>query len=335
MSEKYIINCAEDEYLLFDGRISSKTFTFEADGLEHLISCFPLGKGVPKSAKISTATKEIYGDIFVTRWGGGVYELSFNRDSLNRFKEFQAVAEARGKHNGVIHTATAFNDETQKLLISNGTSNVIYDFGRKPDKTHIDITQLSFGLMFIVTGYTEGGQFLLIALAEDNYKLLFMGEADSITFGKRSFVTRKKLNDMLGRIIVEEYSFFEDLRQFKIISRSYDYENDREYVPMLVPYLLLEAVMSKDLVKAQTYLASDLNAEMLTEYLGEFSSVEFPKYRNDGEEIVAVMVNEGKNEKYAREFQFEVSDGLVVNVTEVKNGARVRLKNLFSAATAS
>lgn len=335
MSEKYIINCADDEYLLFDGKISAKTFTFEADGLEHLISCFPLGKGVPKSAKISTATREIYGDIFVTRWGNGVYELSFNRDSLNRFKEFQAVAEAKAKFNGIVHTATAFNDETQKLMISNGVTNVIYDFGRKPTKTHIDITQLSFGLMFIVTGYTECGQFLLIALAEDNYKLLFMGEADSITYGKRSFVTKKRLNDMLGRIIIEEYSFFEESRQFKIVSRSYDYENERDYVPMLIPYLLLEAVMSKDIEKAQTYLAVDLKAEMLTEYLGEFSSVEFPKYRNEDDTIVAVMVKDGDNEQYAREFQFEVSDGVVVNVNEIKNGAKLRLKNLFCAATAS
>ncbi len=74
---------------------------------------------------------------------------------------------------------------------------------------------------------------------------------------------------------------------------------------------------------------------MLTEYLGEFSSVEFPKYRNEDDTIVAVMVKDGDNEQYAREFQFEVSDGVVVNVNEIKNGAKLRLKNLFCAATAS
>ncbi len=332
MGEKYIVNCADDEYLLFDGKICSKTFTFEADDSEHLLSCFPLGKGVPKSARIKTKTREIYGDIFVTRWGGGVYELSFNRDNLNRFKEFEAVAEAKGKFGGIVHTATAFNDATQKLLITNGSTNVIYDFGRKPSKTHIDVTPLSFGLMFIVTGFTKTGQFLLIALADDNYKLLFMGEADSITYGKKSFITKKRLNDMLGRVMTEEYSFFETDRQFKIISRTYSYENDREYVPMLVPYLLLEAVMSKDMERAQSYLAPDLKAEMLTKYLGEFSSVEFPKYRSVDENVVAVMVRDGENEKYAREFQFEVEDGLVVNVNEIKNGAKLRLKNLFCAA---
>ena len=329
--EKYIVNCADNEYLLFDGKICSKTFSFEGDGKEHLISCFPLGKGVPKSIKLKTSSREIYGDVAVTRWGSGVYEISFAKDKEERFKTFEAVAEVKARHNGISHTATIFVDGTEKMMISNPSSNVLYDFGRKVSKPKIDTTQLSLGLLFIVTGHTVEGQFLLICLADNNYKLLFMGEADSITFGKSSFTTKKKLHDMLGRVIIEEYSFFETEREFKIISRKYEYENERDYIPVLVPYLLLEAVMSGDLDKAQTYLASDLKAEALKDYLGEFTCVEFPKARENPENIVAVMVKDGENERYAREFQFEVAGGLVQNINEIKNGAKLRLKNLFLA----
>ena len=41
------------------------------------------------------------------------------------------------------------------------------------------------------------------------------------------------------------------------------------------------------------------------------------------------MVKDGENERYAREFQFEVAGGLVQNINEIKNGAKLRLKNLF------
>ena len=315
MSVKFFVHCDPNEYLVFDGRTMTKSFFFEANG-EHILSSFPIGGNKPpRSVRIHTSPFRIDGQIFVTRWRG-VYELSFSKlpekESIPN-----AILQKKLTDRGFTHVATLLCDDTQKLMIENGEVNAVFPLKVMVSNPKLEIAPVSFGALITLTGKVDEREYLMIVSAKHTYKLLLSGVYDEIRFERNSIILRYRLNDMLGRIITKELKFSNEKEEFETVRTDFDYENDRAYVRALTPYLLLEAIKAGDEQRAQRYLADGLSAKTLKEYLGEFESIEFPKYSHDSVDVVAILVKDNDG-LVAKEYKFELSEGKISNIYELE-----------------
>lgn len=313
VSNKFKVNCGKNEYILFDGRMRTDTFEFEGDGKDHLISCFPIGQNkLPQSAKIDTKLPEFFGSIYVTKWSDQFYEINFRDFEVKEYKSPKAVMQQEIVDRGIEHTATLFEDTSQRLLIENSYSNMIFDLPCKIESPKINLVPLSFGALLSLTGAVDDKKYLLVIIAHNKYELLWQGTADDFVFSDNNFVVITKQNDMVGRVKRETFSYDYHTNSLKSKNIAFAYENDRDYNKSLVPYLFMEAMLIKDFDKANTYLTEDLKAEEIDAYVGEFVSVECPPKSMD----VSTLVIMKKEKKYliAKKIKFDVKEGKIKNL---------------------
>lgn len=308
------MNCANDEYILFDGALKTQSFNFEDDGGEHTLSSFPIGgKKLPQSARVCTSKPEFTGAILVTKWSDEFFELSFDKLEVECYQAPEAIVQKQISARGVTHTATLYFDTKQRLLLENQYSCAAFDMLAEMQEPQIELVNLSFGALIAVFGKADDKKQLTVVLADNKYKLLWQGIADEITFSEGGFTTQTRLFDMLGRIRVESFSFQSDTREYILVERKFLYTNDRKYIPSLTQYLFLEGLICCDFDRAQSYLGEDLQAQEVAKYLGEFVSIESPMLTGEKESAAVILVRENKL-LVAREINFEIKGGKIVNI---------------------
>ncbi|MDD4839387.1 MAG: hypothetical protein PHE93_01780 [Clostridia bacterium] len=316
MNKSFLVNCASDEYILFDGVMKTQSFRFDGDGGEHILSSFPIGgKKLPQSARICTAAPEFVGCLCVTKWADDFFELSFDKLEVECYQAPEAILQKQITERGLMHTATLFFDTKQRLLIENQYTSATFDMLAEMENPRIELVSISFGILIALFGKAGDKKELTVILAENNYKMLWQGIADDIRFFEGGFAVSTQLYDMLGRVKEESFSFQNDTRDYKMISRKFSYTNDRKYIPSLTQYLLLEALMCKDFERAQTYLAENVLAEDLAQYLGDFERIESPKLNGAKDTTAVILVREG-NVLVARELKFEMKLGKIANISD-------------------
>jgi len=76
----------------------------------------------------------------------------------------------------------------------------------------------------------------------------------------------------------------------------------------------MEALQAKDFEHAKNYLSDSIkeNAKDIAEYLGDFESIEFPKYSDYSESILAIRYADGTVKLYSLDFE----DELISNISE-------------------
>lgn len=316
MSKSFLVKCANDEYILFDGVMKTESFRFDGDDDEHILSSFPIGgKKLPQSARIRTDKPEFVGGLSVTKWAEDFFELSFDKLEVECYQTPEAILQKQITDKGLKHTATLFFDTKQRLLLENQYSNATFDMLAEMKEPRIELVNLSIGVLIALLGQAEDKNELTIILADNKYKLLWQGLAEEITFFDGGFTTKTKLYDMLGRVKVESFSFQNDTREYKLIERKFTYTNDRKYIPSLTQYLLLEGLLCCDYDRAQSYLGEDMKAEEIARYLGDFESIESPKVAGAKDATAVILVRED-NLLVARELNFDIKGGKIVNISD-------------------
>jgi hypothetical protein len=165
-------------------------------------------------------------------------------------------------------------------------------------------------------GAVGGYDYLLVAESfGDGFEIIFEESADIIETENQTVSVTKKFADMLKRERTEKYVFdgTPDER-----GAEFFYGADLEYRDELLHYLFLEALGAGDLSCAKKYLAADLreNLREISEYFGEFYSIDYPKHSDLGIDAVALKYRDEKN-TLVKYYRFEIENGLIKNFDEI------------------
>ncbi len=313
MNRSFFVNCQNDEYILFDGVMKTHSFQFEEDGKEHLLSSFPIGgKRLPQSVRVNTLKPQFDGKISVTKWNDAYYELSFAKELQNEKMQTQIVEEQNFSYQGRKYWTGFTEDIISHFIIESDRNSLHLDFEEHFENPSLNVVTLSTGVLVSMLAEGEKQKLLIVALVDDKINLLFKTIADEIEFFEGQFVVREKLLDMIGRVKKTSYVFDNLTREMKLKSIDFEYENNRAYRDELLPYLFLEAIEVQDFQKANECLVGEISAEDISEYLGTFESVEFPKDEIDLKNV-AVLVNEN-GMLVAKKIKFEIQDGKITNL---------------------
>ena len=249
-------------------------------------------------------------DIRFIPYGKDDCEIRFALPVYRNNIKSEAILQDNFKAGGYIHSLCVYRDSGKYILLEHEDIVFHYPLDDSTEDIEAGTLKLNNGEYIAVKG-TFGGKNQLILIGYDyNYKMLIDITADRITLSDK-IETLTLHNDMTGR---ERRDVYTVTNNSVTVQSFFTYTRSLQYHARLYPYLLLEAIQAKDYGSAKDYLAYDIreSASEIADYLGAFTSIEYPRYGEFNENIIALRYEDGAVKLYSLDFEGE----LVGNISE-------------------
>jgi hypothetical protein len=212
---------------------------------------------------------KLFGDLLLLKNKDG-YEVKYSLNSIPLYQPPSVVLTKAVTSKNLNHHFTLIVDSKFRLICECETASLTKDIDYIICDPNIAVQQTNYGLLIALAAKCEDKEYLQICLFNGKYETLFECTADEIDYTSSTIAIKNKLQDMLGRVKSNIYTFSGG---FKLISSTLEYTHDIPYPDTLIPCLFLEALIAGDKTRANSYLGEDINnSDTVKEYLGPFDS---------------------------------------------------------------
>lgn len=305
----------ENGYVLCGGETLSENFFIELESEDagKFMTFFPAQKNaIPFTCRVMVSGGKLktQGGVSVLEISDSEFKLTFSPEKTLPYSPPKPILQESQVYLGVSHMVTLYKDTEMRLLCESAVASETYDV---PELTspQLFVKTSSFGIIVILAGRLESGEYLKIVTFTDRYNEIFERAAAKFSFSDNSFSALTKYDDTLKREKTEKFVF--EGQTLKLVDTTFKYDEFRRYPPEKLPRLFMEATYAGDLDKLSRYVTPAIseNLSSLLEFIGEFKYIA-PEYSDDDLTVPVVKASGGRDKVHY--YRFELADNKIDNI---------------------